>query len=122
MLPVVQGLLEVMPQDMINLRTAGGTPSGWSALSLLCNSRDAANERERLIRAVAVEAGADLNIRTASHGTTPLMTCCACGFWSGVRILLDARAGPHLKNNGGKTALDVTPSDQSKARFNAYVQ
>ena len=40
MLAVVRGLLEVMPAELVNQRTSGGMPAGWSALSLVCNARD----------------------------------------------------------------------------------
>ena len=110
MLEVVRGLLEVMPIDLVNQTTNGGTLSGWAALSLVCNARDWANDRAGIAQ-LLVEKGADLEA-TNHHGTTALMTACACGNWSCVRALLDAGANPFATNIRGKNALDVTPEDQ----------
>ena len=110
MLDVVRGLLAVMPLEVVDQVTNGGTPSGWSALSLVCNGRDEANERAEIARALA-ERQADLEVRNP-HGSTPLMAACACGNWSAVRVLLDARANPFATNDRGRNALDVTPQEQ----------
>ena len=110
MLDVIRGLLEVMPIDLVNQTTNGGTPSGWAALSLVCNARDAANVRADIAR-LLVEKRADLEVRNP-HGATPVMNACACGNWSCVRVLLDARANHFATNNNGRNALDVTPRDQ----------
>ena len=50
MLEVVRGLLEAVPVEVVDQRTGGGTPTGWSALSLVCNARDSANERADIAR------------------------------------------------------------------------
>ena len=110
MLEVIRGLLAVMPIDVVDQKTGGGTPHGWSALGIVCNARDWANERAGIAE-LLVENGADLEA-TNHHGTTALMTACACGNWTCVRALLDARANPFATNIRGKNALDVTPEDQ----------
>ena len=112
MLGVVRGLLAAMPIEVVDQKTNGGTPLGWSALSLLSNARDAANERAEIAR-LLVAKGADLEARNP-HGATPSMAACACGNWSCVRVLLDARANPFATNVRGRNALDVTPQDQVK--------
>ena len=109
---VVRGLLAAMLIDDVDQKTGGGTPCGWSALSLVCNARDWANERAGIAQ-LLVEKGADLEA-TNHHGTTALMTACACGNWSCVRALLDARANPFATNVRGRNALGVTPLDQVK--------
>ena len=110
MLDVIRGLLEVMPNDLVNQKTTGGTPSGWAALSLVCNARDHANVRKDIAR-MLVENGAELEVRNA-NGATPLMNACACGNRSLVRNLLDAGANHNATNSDGRNALDVTPRDQ----------
>ena len=45
---------------------------------------------------------------------TPLLTACAVGFSSVVRVLLDAGADAFATNDRGRNALDVTPLDQTK--------
>ena len=110
MLDVIGGLLWAVPAEFIDMTTHGGTPRGWAALSLVCNARDWANERAGIAQ-LLVEKGADLEA-TNHHGTTALMTACACGNWSCVRGLLDARANPFATNIRRKNALDVTPDDQ----------
>ena len=110
MLEVIRGLLAVMPIDVVDQKTGGGTPPGWSALSIVCNARDWANERAGIAQ-LLVEKGADLEA-TNHHGTTALMTACACGNWTCVRALLDAGANAFATNIRGKNALDVTPADQ----------
>ena len=112
MLEVARGLLAAMPIAVVYQKTGGGTPHGWSALSLVCNARDWANERAGIAE-LLVENGADLEA-TNHHGTTALMTACACGNWTCVRAHLDARANPFATNIRGKNALDVTPRDQVK--------
>ena len=112
MLEVVRGLLEAVPVEVVDQRTGGGTPTGWSALSLVCNARDSANERADIAR-LLVERRADLEVQNAS-GATPLISACAVGFWSVVRILLDAGADHFATNSRGRNALDVTPRDQTK--------
>ena len=112
MLEVVRGLLEAMPVEVVDQRTGGGTPVGWSALSLVCNARDPHNERTDIVR-LLVEKRADLEVRNA-HGATPLITACAVGFWSVVRVLLDAGADAFATNNRCHNALDVTPLDGRK--------
>ena len=112
MLEIIRGLLRAVPIDVVDQRTNGGTPVGWSALSLVSNARDAANERAEIAR-LLVEWRADLETRNP-HGATPLMAACACGNWSCVRVLLDARANHFATNNNGRNALDVTPQDQTK--------
>ena len=77
MLEVVRGLLEAMPVEVVDQRTGGGTPVGWSASSLVCNARDPANERTDIAR-LLVAKRADLEVRNA-HGATPLIT--ASGFF-----------------------------------------
>ena len=111
MLKVVRGLLEVMPINLVNQKTTGGTPSGWAALSLVCNARDHANVRKD-IACMLVENGAELEVRNA-NGATPLMNACACGNRSLVRNLLDVGANHHATNYIGRNALDVTPRDQT---------
>ena len=112
MLEVVRGLLRAVPVEVVDQRTGGGTPVGWSALCLVSNARDAANERADIAR-LLVAKRADLEVRNAS-GATPLISACAVGFWSVVRVLLDARADAFATNHRGRNALDVTPRDQTK--------
>ena len=112
MFEVVRGLLDAVPVEVVDQRTGGSTPTGWSALSLVSNARDAANERAEIAR-LLVEWRADLETRNP-HGATPLIGACACGNWSCVRVLLDARANHFATNNNGRNALDVTPRDQWK--------
>ena len=112
MFEVVRGMLEAVPVEVVDQRTGGGTPTGWSALSLVCNARDSANERADIAR-LLVERRADLEVQNAS-GATPLISACAVGFWSVVRILLDAGADHFATNSRGRNALDVTPRDQTK--------
>ena len=85
MLEVVRGLLEAVPVEVVDQRTGGGTPTGWSALSLVCNARDPHNERADIAR-LLVAKRADLEVRNAP-GATPLISACAVGFWSVVRVL-----------------------------------
>ena len=110
MFDVIRSLLEVMPNDLVNQKTNGGTPSGWAALSLVSNARDHANVRADIAR-MLVENGAELEVRNA-NGATPLMNACACGNRSLVRNLLDVGANHHATNYQGRNALDVTPIDQ----------
>ena len=112
MIEVFRGLLEAVPVEVVDQRTGGGAPTGWSALSLVCNARDSANERADIAR-LLVEKRADLEVRNAS-GATPLVSACAVGFWSVVRVLLDARADAFATNNNGRNAMDVTPRGQTK--------
>ena len=109
---VFRCLLEAVPVEVVDQRTSGGTPTGWSVLSLVCNARDSANERADIAR-LLVEKRADWEVRNAS-GATPLVSACAVGFWSVVRILLDARAGAFATNNRGRNAMDVTPRGHTK--------
>ena len=111
MIEVFRGLLEAAPVEVVGQRTGGGTPTGWSALSLVRRARDSANERADIAR-LLVEKRADLEVRNA-NGATPLVSACAVGFWSVVRILLDARADAFATNNRGRNAMDVTPRDQT---------
>ena len=85
---------------------------GWSGLSLICNARDPHNERTDIAR-LLVAKGADLVVRNA-YGATPLITACAVGFWSVVRVLPDAGADAFATNDRGRNALDVTPLDQTR--------
>ena len=62
MLDVIRGLLQVMPIDLVNQTTNGGTPLGWAAVSLVSNARDAANVRAEIAR-LLVERRADLEMR-----------------------------------------------------------
>ena len=62
MLGVVRGLLAVMPRELVDQGTQGVTPDGRSALSLLSNARDSANERAEIAR-LMVEMRADLEVR-----------------------------------------------------------
>ena len=110
MLDVVRGLLAVMPLEVVDQRTNGGTPVGWSALSLVCNASDPHNERTDIAR-LLVAKGADLEVRNI-YGATPLLTACAVGFASVVRVLLDAGADAFATNSRGRSALDVTPADR----------
>ena len=104
MLDVVRGLLEAMPVEVVDQVTGVGTPVGWSALSLVCNARDPHNERTATAE-LLVESRANLEVRGAS-GATPLITACAAGFTSVVKVLLDAGANPFATNDRGKNALD----------------
>ena len=110
MYDVIRGLLAVIPTELVNQKTAGGTPSGWAALSLVCNARDHANVRKD-IACMLLEHAAELEVRNA-NGATPLMNACACGNRSLVRNLLDVGANHHATNYQGRNALDVTPFDQ----------
>ena len=85
---------------------------GWSALSLVCNGRDPHNERTDIAR-LLVAKGADVEVRNAS-GAMPLITACAVGFFSVVRIRLGAGADAFATNDRGRNALGVTALDQTK--------
>ena len=112
MLKIVRGLLEVMPTELVNQKTGAGTPVGWSALSLVCNGRDPHSERTDIAR-LLVAKRANLEVRKASDAT-PLVTACAVGFSSVVRILLGAGADAFANNGRGRNAWDVTPADQRR--------
>ena len=112
MLEVVRGLFEVMPTELVGQRAGGGTPMGWSALSLVCNARDPHNERTDIAQ-LLVAKGADLEVRNA-YGATPLITACAVGFFTVVRVLLDAGADAFATNDRGRNALDVASLDGTK--------
>ena len=112
MLEVVRGLLAAMSVEVVDQRTGGGTPGGWSALSLVCNASDPHNERTDIAR-LLVAKGADLEVRHI-YGATPLLTACAVGFASVVRVLLDAGADAFATNARRRNALDVTPMDQTR--------
>ena len=109
MLEVVRGLLAATSVEVVDQRTGGGMPMGWSALSLVCSARDTHNERTDIVRWLVAKR-TDLEVRNA-HGATPLITACAVGFLSVVRVLLDAGADAVATNNRGRNALDVTPLD-----------
>ena len=111
MIDVVSGLLQAMSVEAVNALTISGRPAGFSALSLCCSSRDPHGERTA-IAILLVEKGANLEVRNAS-GATPLITACAVGFWSVVRVLLDARADAFATNNNGRNAMGVTPRGQA---------
>ena len=111
MLGVVRGLLAAMPTEVVDQKTNGGTPLGWSALSLVSNARDAANERADIAR-LLVAKRADLEVRNA-RGATPLIPACAVGFSSVARVLLDAGADAFATNDRGRNASDATPLDQA---------
>ena len=112
MLEVVRGLLAAMSVEVVNQKTGGGTQGGWSAISLVCNGRDPRNERTDIAR-LLVAKGAGLEVRNA-YGATPLITACAVGFSSVVRVLLDSGADATATNDRGRNAADVTPKDQNK--------
>ena len=112
MIEVIRGLLAVMPIDVVDQKTGGGTQGGWSALSLVCNGRDPHNERTDIAR-LLVAKGADVEVRNA-YGATPLITACAVGFFSVVQVLLEAGADATATNARGRNAEDVTPGDQRK--------
>ena len=67
---VLKSLLAVCPIEIVDQKTGGGTPSGWSALSLLCNARDAANTRIGMVR-MMLERRADTEASNP-QGSTPL--------------------------------------------------
>ena len=110
---VLKSLLAVCPIEIVDQKTGSGTPSGWSALSLLCNARDAANTRIGMVR-MMLERRADTEASNP-QGSTPLIHACASGFWSVVRLLLDAKADHNATKKGGRNALDVTPKEQTQA-------
>ena len=112
MIEVAHGLLEAVPVEVADQRTGGGTPTGWAALSLVSNARDAANERAEIAR-LLVAKGADVEVRNA-YGATPLITACAVGFFSVVQVLLEAGAAATATNDRGRNAADDTPLDQRK--------
>ena len=111
-LEVARGLLEVMSTELVNQKTGAGTPMGWSALSLVCNASDPHNERTDIAR-LLVAKGADLEVRNV-YGATPLLTACAVGFASVVRVLLGAGADAIATNARRRNALGVTPMDQTR--------
>ncbi|MEC8910713.1 MAG: ankyrin repeat domain-containing protein [Chloroflexota bacterium] len=110
---VLKSLLQVCPIELVDQKTGGGTPTGWSALSLLCNARDAANTRLEMV-SMLLERKANMEASNP-QGSTPLIHACASGFWSVVRLLLDAKADHNAAKKGGRNALDVTPNDQTQA-------
>ena len=110
---VLKSLLEGCPIELVDQKTGGGTPTGWSALSLLCNARDAANTRLEMV-SMLLERKANMEASNP-QGTTPLMIACVSGFRSVVRLLLDAKADHNAAKKGGRNALDVTPKDQTQA-------
>ena len=67
---VLKSLLAVCPIEIVDQKTGSGTPSGWSALSLLCNARDAANTRIGMVR-MMLERRADTEASNP-QGSTPL--------------------------------------------------
>ena len=112
MLEVARGLLAAMPVEVVNQKTGGGTQGGWSALSLVCNASDPHNDCTDIAR-LLVAKGADLEVRNM-YGATPLLTACAVGFASVVRVLLVAGADAFATNARRRNALDVTPMDQTR--------
>ena len=57
MFDVIRGVLEGMPNDLVNQKKNGGTPSGWAALSLVSNARDHANVRADIARMLVENGG-----------------------------------------------------------------
>lgn len=69
----------------------------------------------RLIVLNAIEHGADINIRTAAAGETPLMLAAQNGNRTIVELLLQQGANMHARTTQGKTALDLARDKRDMA-------
>ncbi len=66
-----------------------------------------------------IAKGADVNIRDKSKKTALMLVCYEENF-EAAKILLEAGANPHLKDEDGETALQKTDSDEIKQLLISY--
>ncbi|HET6327163.1 MAG TPA: ankyrin repeat domain-containing protein [Planctomycetaceae bacterium] len=73
---------------------------GWTLLHVVAETYES-GKLEAMIR-----AGADINAR-AANGQTSLHMAAAHGSYGGIRILLQFKANPNLKDNAGRTPVQL---------------
>jgi len=96
----LDGVLVALGQG---LDVNGQDQGGWTPLHWVVDMGMVAGEREQIIAAL-IQAGADVNARSAD-GSTPLMVACRAGNGDLVRQLVAAGANLHACNDKGWTAL-----------------
>ena len=97
-------LMPLTPHHVINAKTTGSRPSGYTCLHLACDGSDEAFQRKSLV-ATLLDLRADIEARDAKENT-PLLTASGTGVADVVACLLDARADVKARNSNNKSALD----------------
>jgi len=93
------GLTGMTSRTVMNLKTAGARPKGYSCLAFCCDGGDKGFKRHILCNTL-IAYRAELESRDES-GNTPFLLASGAGITNVMRLLAEARADVHATNNVG---------------------
>ena len=108
-------VLDDVMRDIIDAKTHGSQPPGWTALHMLCDGSDKAREKPILVQCL-LEHGANIEVLTgAPKITTPLQKAVGTGVVDTVKVLIRMNANPNVMfyvyDNWGNRRQDKAPKD-----------
>ena len=102
---VCRGLIQMMHPNLLQARTRGGRPSGYTCLHLASNNSDRIFEKKFLVQKL-LSHNVDINATDTDKGRTALHLAAGTGQVDVARVLVEARADINILDAYGKNPLD----------------
>jgi ankyrin repeat protein len=90
-----------------------GRPAGSMALHMACSGADHEEQRAAIVNTL-LGRSVDIDARTTTCGSTPLMKAAGTAAFHLVGLLLEHRASVNAQNNRGQTAVDMAKASNKR--------
>ncbi len=107
-------ICQVLPLIVLSGHTPhDGRPAGSTALHMACSGADHQEQRAAIVKAL-LKRSVDIDAKTTTCGSTPLMKAAGTAAYGLVKLLLEHRASVNEQNYRGQTAVDMAKASNKK--------